>query len=171
MARSKTAELGGGKDFRGVLKGSLECRIPLLAKLVSPFLLGFVLLLFTLELLAAFFGSTFFFGLVLLSALLVFGFALCGFFWGFLLGGGSDDGDRVLLLLLGLTYGCAGVVYRAVIVGANGEGGSYALAVDDDGGPGSLAGCNRLSVGLSVCSISRKWPRCTAPDLFSFGLR
>ncbi len=70
-------------------------------------------------------------------------------FWGFLLGPGSH-GVWVLLLLLGLTYGC-GVVYRTIIVSAN-----YTLAVDDGGGVGSLAGWERLGVGpCSMASMTR----------------
>ncbi len=36
----------------------------------------------------------------------------------------------------------------AVVVGANGERSSYALAVDDDGGFSCLARCYRLGVGV-----------------------
>ena len=134
--------MGGGEGLRGVLKDALEGRFALLAQLVSALVLGFLFLLFALELLSAFF-----FGLVLLSALLVLGLALCGFFWG-LLGWGSHDGGRVLLLLLGLPGGGARTMDRAVVVGANGEGGAYALAVDDDGGFSCLAWCYRLGVGV-----------------------
>ncbi len=57
---------------------------------------------------------------------------------------------------------CSWVVDGAVVVRANGEGGAYALAVDDDGGPGCLARRTGSASGLSGCSISRKCPRCTA---------
>ena len=67
----QSAELGCCEGFRGVLKDALEDCLPLLAQLLSALVLGFLLLLFALELLAAFFGSAVFFRLVLLSALLI----------------------------------------------------------------------------------------------------
>ena len=56
---------------------------------------------------------------------------------------------------------------RAGVVGAHGQRGADTLAVNDDGGLGCLARRYPLGLGVVVCSISRKCPRCTAPGRFS----
>src|SRR5713226_6050986 len=99
-------------------------------QLLSPGAFGFLLLLFPLELLFPFFGFPLLLLLVLLSLLLVVALAflclfLCLGFW---------RGRHCWGWIGGLFCRCSWVVYGAVVVCAYGEGGSYALAIDDDCG-------------------------------------
>src|SRR5260370_41075475 len=105
-------------------------------QLLSPGAFGSMVLLFPLGLLSTFFCFSLLLLLVSLSLLFLVALAFLG-----------------LLLCLGLGRGCQrwgwiGALFRrrswivdgAVVVGAYAEGGSYALAVDDDCG---LSGCTR----------------------------
>ena len=69
-------------------------------------------------------------------SLLVLLFPGLGLFLGFCRGCWRHDRGGVF----GGFGGGAGIVDGAIVVGANGEGGSYALAVNDDGGFGGFAG-------------------------------
>ncbi len=102
-----------------------------LAFLLLPSLLGPALLL----------------GFVLLSLL----FVLLPACFGLLLGLGWRCGWHDGFGVFGLPCCCSGVVDGAVVVRANGEGGAYTLAVDDDGGLGCFA--RRYRLGVRVVGV------------------
>jgi hypothetical protein len=105
-------------------------------QLLSTGAFGFLLLLFPLELLFPFFGFPLLFLLVLLSLLFLVALAFLGLF--LCLGFGRGFHRRGWIG--GLFFCCSWIVYRAVVIRAYGESGSYALAIDDDCG---LSGCTR----------------------------
>src|SRR5258708_38755648 len=113
-------------------------------QLLSAGAFGLMLLLFPRELLFTLFGFPLLLLLVLLSLLFVVALAFLGLFLCLGVGGGCHCGCRIS----GLFCCCSCVVYRAVVVCAYGEGGSYALAENYDCG---LRGCARLGrLGVRV---------------------
>jgi hypothetical protein len=113
-------------------------------QLLSPGALGFVLLLFSLELLFTLFG----FPLLLLFELLSLLFVVALAFLGLFLCLGFRRGRHCRGGIGGLFFLCSWVVYGATVVCAYGESGSYALAVDDDCG---FRGCAlRAWLGVRV---------------------
>ena len=48
----------------------------------------------------------------------------------------------------GLCCGCSWIMYRALVVGAYGDGGAYAFSVDDDRGLGCFARKHWLRIGV-----------------------
>ncbi len=147
------SQLSRGEDGRGLLDDALEGRLALLAEFVALGELCLAFLFFALLLLAAFFCPAFLLLLMSLALCLMLLAALLGLSVGFSLGRGGNNGRGVLGFLCGLTGGCAGVVDGALVVGANGEDGPYALAVDDDCGFGGFAGGYRLGVGVLVGGV------------------
>src|ERR1700692_3645567 len=105
-------------------------------QLLSTGAFGFTLLLFPLELLFTFFRFPLLFLLVLLSLLFIVALAFLGLFLCLGFGRGCHCGGRIG----GLFFCRSWIVYRAVVIRAYGESGSYALAIDDDCG---LSGCAR----------------------------
>jgi hypothetical protein len=105
-------------------------------QLLPPGAFGFLFLLFALELLFAFFGFSLLLLLILLSLLFVVALALLGLFLRLDFGRGCYCWGGIC----GLFCCCSWVVYRAIVVCADGDSGSYAFAVDDDCG---LRGCTR----------------------------
>ena len=132
----KNPQLGYAEHRRGILKDAVELGI---ARLLQLFLCGRVLLptpSLSAHLPVCFLGSALLFLLVLLALLFVVAFPLLGLCFRFGFSRGCHCWGRVG----GLCCGCAWVVYGAVVVGAYGDGGSYALAIDDDCG---FRGCTR----------------------------
>ena len=97
---------------------------------------GFMLLLFPLELLFTLFGFPLLLLLVLLSLLFVVALAFLGLFLCLGFGRGRHRRGGIC----GLLCRCSWVVYGAIVICAYGEGGPYALAIDDDCG---FRGCTR----------------------------
>ncbi len=139
------AQLCGGQRGRGVVEDALERVLALLAEFVAPgqFCLAFLLL--ALFLLLPFFGPAFLLCVVLLLLLLrAAGWRSSASSSVSTAGAGAMTGAGCL----GCSGGGAGVVDGAMVVGANGEDGAYALAVDHEGGFGGGAGWLRLGVGV-----------------------
>ena len=118
-------------------------------QLLSAGAFGFLLLLFPLEMLFPFFGFPLLFLLVLLSLLFIVALAFLALF-----------------LCLGFRRGChcrggIGGLFRrrsrimdgAVVVRAYAEGGSYALALDDDCGLSGCAGRGWFVYGLDLAEV------------------
>jgi len=101
-----------------------------------------MLLLFPLELLFTLFGFPLLLLLVLLSLLFVVALAFLGLFLCLGVGGGCHCRGGIG----GLFRHRSWIVYRAVVVCAYGESGSYALAEDDDCGFRGCARRGRLGV-------------------------
>src|SRR5258705_13931455 len=105
-------------------------------QLLSTGAFGFLLLLFPLELLFTLLGFPLLFLLVLLSLLFVVALSFLGLFLCL----GFGRGRHCRGGIGGLFFCCSWVVYGTIVVRAYGEGGSYALAGDDDRG---VCGCAR----------------------------
>jgi hypothetical protein len=116
--------------------------------LLSAGAFGFMLLLFPFELLFTLFGFPLLFLLVLLSLLFVVALAFLDLFLRLGFARGFHRRGRIG----GLFRRRSWIVDGAVVVRASGEGGSYALAVDDDCG---LSGCTRRGwLGVGVLDYS-----------------
>ena len=116
------------------MRSKVALRVCLSCSLLGQF--GLVLLLSPFLFLPPLFRPALLHLGVLPLLLLVLLLPLFGLFLGLLFRCGCHGGCGVC----GLPCGCAWVVDGAVVVGANGEGGAYALAVDDDGGFSGGAG-------------------------------
>src|SRR5260370_1337824 len=122
--------------LRSLFDDPVELGYTRFMQLLSTSAFGFLFLLFPLELLFPFFGFPLLFLLVLLSLLFIVALAFLGLF--LCLGFGRGFHRRGWIG--GLFFCRSWIVYRAVVIRAYGESGSYALAIDDDCG---LSGCTR----------------------------
>jgi hypothetical protein len=161
-------QLSGGEHRRGVLKDAVEGGFTGFQYLGSAVALGLDLRLLTLELLFAFLLLALPLFLMLRSALLEFALTFGGFLLRLGFRRGCDGRSGV-----GGCFGCGlRVMHGAMLVRANCQLAAKLLAVDDDGCLGASHGIRGSASGLSItASISRTWPRWTAPGRCSLGLR
>ena len=150
----KYPQLRCAEHGRGLVENPVELGYTRFMQLLTTGAFGFLLLLFPLELLFPFFGFPLLFLLVLLSLLCIVALAFLGLF--LCLGFGRGFHRRGWIG--GLFFCCSWIVDGAIVVCTYGEGGSYALAINDDCG---LSGCARrgwlgvrvLDYGLDLAEV------------------